>query len=129
MFGLSGNLLSPVINRLAIKAEFNNTKAEQLIALYNYQKSILGGFVEVSNELSNIGNLAKLFEVKTREVEVHINAIGIANDLFKYARADYFEVLITQRDALDSRLELIEAKQRQYAALIDLYRALGGGWR
>jgi outer membrane protein TolC len=129
MFGLAGDLASPIINRLAIKAEFKSAKAEQLMALYNYQKSILSGFVEVSNELSNIDNLAKLYAVKNKEVEVHIAAIGTTGELFKYARADYFEVLITQRDALDSRLHLIEVKQRQFNAVVNLYRALGGGWR
>jgi outer membrane protein, multidrug efflux system len=128
-FGLAGDLMSPIINRQAIKAEFNNAKAEQLNALYNYQRSILGGYVEVANELSNIDNLAKLYDVKTKEVATHIAAIEVANDLFKYARADYFEVLMTQRDALDSRLELVETKQRQFNAIIDVYRALGGGWR
>jgi outer membrane protein, multidrug efflux system len=127
--GLAGDLMAPVINRLAIKAEFNNAKADQLNALYNYQKSILGGFVEISNELSNIDNLGKLYAVKSKEVEIHINAIELAGELFKYARADYFEVLITQRDALDSRLELVETKKRQFSAVIDIYKSLGGGWR
>ena len=129
MFGLLGDLAAPVINRKAIQAEFSSAKAEQIAALYNYQKSILTGFVEVSNELSNISNLQKLYDVKNKEVEAHIKAIDISNDLFKSARADYFEVLLTQRDALASKLELTEAKKRQFNAVINVYRALGGGWK
>ena len=45
------------------------------------------------------------------------------------ARADYMEVLLTRRDALDAQIELIENKQRQMAAAVALYQALGGGWR
>jgi outer membrane protein, multidrug efflux system len=36
---------------------------------------------------------------------------------------------MTQRDALDAKKELIETKQKQMSAMVDLYKALGGGWR
>jgi multidrug efflux system outer membrane protein len=39
------------------------------------------------------------------------------------------EVLLTQRDALESRFELIETKKQQLNAMVNIYRALGGGWR
>jgi multidrug efflux system outer membrane protein len=45
---------------------------------------------------------------KTKEVEVLNNSVTVSGDLFKSARADYMEVLMTQRDVLDSKLELIE---------------------
>ncbi len=129
MFGLLGDLAAPVINRKAIEAEFSNAKVEQVTAMFNYQKTILNGYVEVSNELSNIQNLQKLYDIKNKEVEAHVKAIDISNDLFKSARADYFEVLLTQRDALASKLELTEAKKRQFNAVVNVYRALGGGWK
>jgi outer membrane protein, multidrug efflux system len=39
------------------------------------------------------------------------------------------EVLLTQRDALDAKMELIETKQQQVSAVVNLYRSLGGGWQ
>ena len=56
-------------------------------------------------------------------------SITIATNLFKSAKADYMEVLLTQRDALDARIELVETKMHQMDAWVSLYRALGGGWR
>jgi outer membrane protein TolC len=56
-------------------------------------------------------------------------SIDLSNDLFKSARADYFEVLMTQRDALESKLELIETKKEQLNAMVNIYRDLGGGWK
>ncbi|MNE65241.1 hypothetical protein D3C80_1607070 [compost metagenome] len=56
-------------------------------------------------------------------------SIDISNELFKSARADYMEVLMTQRDALESRFELIETRKQQMNALVHIYQALGGGWR
>lgn len=127
-YSMLGELTAPLINRNAIKAEFNKAKAEQLKALYNYQKTILNGYVEVSNELSNIHNLEQLYDLKNKEVQSLITAIDVSNDLFKSSRLDYFEVLMTQRDALESKLELIEAKKEQFNAVTNVYRALGGGW-
>ncbi len=55
-------------------------------------------------------------------------AYSLIGDLFKASRVDYFEVLMTQRDALESKLELVEAKKQQFNAATNVYRALGGGW-
>ena len=127
-YALLGDLTAPLINRNAIKAEFNKAKAEQLKALYNYQKTILNGYVEVSNELSNIKNLEQFYDLKNKEVQSLTTAIDVSNDLLKSSRVDYFEVLMKQRDALESKLELIEAKKEQFNAVTNVYRALGGGW-
>ena len=67
-----------------------------------------------------------LILVPTRELVLQV---GIATDLFKSGLATYFEVLMTQRSALQSKLELVTAKKRQYNATINIYRALGGGWK
>jgi outer membrane protein TolC len=48
--------------------------------------------------------------------------------LFRSARADYLEVLLTQREALESKMDLIEIKQAQLNAKVNMYKALGGGW-
>lgn len=128
IYNLVGDLTAPLINRNAIKAEFTKAKAEQLKAMYNYQKTILNGYVEVSNELSNIKNLEQFYDLKNKEVEALTTSISISSDLFKSSRVDYFEVLMTQRDALESKLELVEAKKAQFNAVTNVYRALGGGW-
>ncbi len=128
-YALVGELMAPIINRTAIKAEFNKAKALQIEAMYNYQKAILNGYVEVSNEMSNINNLNKLYNFKLKEVETLSKSIDISGELFKSARANYLEVLMTQRDALEAKLELVDAKKRQYNAVTNIYKALGGGWK
>ncbi len=129
LYSLVGDLAAPLINRNAIKAEFSSANARQLQALYNYERSLINAYLEVSTQLSNIGNLGQRYEKKSKQVEALTRSIGIANDLFKSARADYLEVLMTQRDALEARLELVETKQQQLNAAVQVYRDLGGGWR
>lgn len=56
-------------------------------------------------------------------------SVGISDNLFKNARADYIEVLLTQKEALDSKIELNEIFLNWQKAKIGLYKLLGGGWR
>ena len=121
--------MAPLINKNAIKAEYYNANAKQIQAVYNYERSILNGYIEVSTELFNIKNQQHIYDFKSKEVDTLLASIDIANALFKNARADYLEVLLTQRDALESKLELIETKLRQFNAATNIYRALGGGWQ
>ena len=93
------------------------------------QQTLLNAYVEVANQLANISNLKNSYELKAREVEALTQSITISNNLFRSARADYMEVLLTQRDALESRFDLIETKKQQMNAMVSIYQALGGGWR
>lgn len=128
IYSLAGDLAGPLINRNAIKAEYLTANAKQLQAVFNYEKTILNGYIEVANQISNISNLQKSYDLKSKQIVALTQSIEISNDLFRAARADYFEVLMTQRDALQSKLELIETKKQQLNAVVNIYHALGGGW-
>ena len=129
LYSLAGDLAGPLVNRRGIKAEYANANLHQLQAMYDYQRTILNAYMEVSTQLSNISNLEKSYELKSREVAALTKSIDISNALFKSARADYFEVLMTQRDALSAKLELIETKKKELNAVTDIYHNLGGGWK
>jgi len=129
LYSLAGDLVAPLINRNAIKAEFASANARQLQALYNYDRTVLNAYLEVSNQLSKIDNLQKGYDLKSKQVEALNTSIDVSNDLFKSARVDYFEVLMTQRDALEAKLELVDTKKEQLNAAVHVYRDLGGGWK
>lgn len=128
IYTLAGELTAPLINRNAIKATYLNANAKQIQAVYNYERTIINAYIEVANQLSKIYNLEKSYDLKSQEVEALKESIAISNKLFISARADYIEVLLTQRDALESRFDLIETKMQQMNAMVNIYRALGGGW-
>ncbi|MCW3077476.1 MAG: efflux transporter outer rane subunit [Bacteroidetes bacterium] len=129
IYSIAGQLVAPLINRNAIKAEYYSANSRQIQAVYNYERTILRAHIEVVNQLSNMSNLKKSYELKTKQVQALNQSIDISTGLFKSARADYMEVLLTQRDALEARFELIETKKEQLNARVNIYRALGGGWR
>ena len=101
----------------------------QVQAVYNYERTVLNAYIEVANKVSRINNLEKSYDLVAHQVEALTKSIDISNGLFRNARADYMEVLLTQRDALESKFELIETKKKQMNALVNIYQALGGGWQ
>jgi NodT family efflux transporter outer membrane factor (OMF) lipoprotein len=126
-YGATANLVGPLINRSAIKAAFNGASARQVAAVYRYQQVVLKAYTEVLNELSMIRNTAQGYDLKSRQVEALVDSISLSTQLFDSARADYSEVLLTQREALEARVELVEMRQAQLMAAVKAYRALGGG--
>ena len=129
IYNLAGELTAPLINRNAIKARYLSANAMQIQAIFNYEQTILNAYIEVVNQLSNISNLESTYTLKNQQVDALTQSVDISNDLFKSARADYMEVLLTQRDALESKFELIETKMKQMHAKVNIYQALGGGWK
>lgn len=128
LYSLAGDLAAPLINRNAIKANYLTANSKQIQAIYDYERTILNSYLEVTNQLSFINNLQQKYDLEIQEVEALNQATNISNDLFQATRADYMEVLLTQRDVLEARVELIETKMQQMHAIVNVYRALGGGW-
>ncbi|MCH7411206.1 efflux transporter outer membrane subunit [Belliella sp. DSM 111904] len=128
LYGLAGDLMAPLVNRNAIKATYYNANAKQIQAIYEYERTILQAYLDVVNQLNKVDNYNKSFEVKSQEVALLNKSTSISNNLFNAARADYMEVLLTQREALEANMELLEIKLLQLNAKVNLYRALGGGF-
>lgn len=128
IFNLGGDLLAPLVNKNAIQATYNTASAKQVQSVIRYEQTVLNAFLEVSTVLNGYQNARQSVETKQKEVDILTQSIGISNNLFRFAKADYLEILLTQREALDSKMELIEIKLKQTQAKVELYRALGGGW-
>lgn len=128
-YSLAGTLVAPIINMKSLEAAFNTAQANQLAAMYRYQKTILNAYVEVANRLSSIKTMQQVGVLKKQQSEALRQSVESANELYKAARASYLEVLIAQQSALQSNLELINVTKRQRTAAIAIYKALGGGWK
>lgn len=124
---IAGDLVAPLINKTAIQAEYMNANARQLQAVYNYQRVILNAFTEVVNRISMVENYRKSIDIKKLQLESLEASVDSATKLFQSARAEYIDVLFSQRDLLEARTVLIETKKRQLEAVVNAYQALGGG--
>lgn len=128
IYSAVGDIVGPLINRNAIKAGYNTANSKQIQAVYEYEKAILSGYIEVVNQLSKMDNLKKSYDLKENQVKALTESIDLSTRLFQSARIEYIEVLLTQREALESKMELVETKKDQLMARVNVYQALGGGW-
>lgn len=108
-----GDAMAPIINRNAIRATYYNATAKQVQSVFMYQQTLLNAYLEVVNQLASNQNYSQSFDVKAKQVDILSRSIDISESLFKSARADYTEVLLTQREALEAKMELTEIKKKQ----------------
>jgi len=128
-YNLAGNLMAPLLNRAAIKADYRSANARQIQAVFEYERSILQAYTDVYNQLTAISNLRQRYEQLSAQVDALHTATEVAKVLYQSAHVDYYEVLMTVRDSLEAETELVEAKKAQLQAVVAIYQALGGGWR
>jgi NodT family efflux transporter outer membrane factor (OMF) lipoprotein len=124
---LLGGLSQPVWNRNFLKSNFNIKKAEQLTALYEFEKGIINGCIEVSNNLNKVNILNQFLKIKQDEVNTLISSVEISNDLFSSGLSNYLEVINAQRNVLFEEINFVYMKLEEVHAKISLYQALGGG--
>jgi outer membrane protein, multidrug efflux system len=127
IYTVAGNLVAPLINFKAIRADYLTANAKQLQAVYNYQRVILNAFTQVINRLAKVQNYSQSVAIKKQQVESLEKAVAVADNLFQNARVEYIDVLFAQRDLWDATYELIETRQEQLFATVKVYQALGGG--
>ncbi len=123
----AGDVIAPLINKKAIQADYLTANARQLQAVYDYQRTVLNAFIEVVNSITKVENYRRSVEIKQYQVRALESSVSVAGDLFQNARAEYVDVLFSQRDLLEARTALIETKQEQLTAIVRAYQALGGG--
>jgi multidrug efflux system outer membrane protein len=128
-YNAAANLTAPILNRMAIKADYFSANNKQIQSIYHYELAIIDAYAEVANQLATIDNLKTINELKSKQVDALTESVDISNMLFRAARIDYLESLLTQRDSLKAQIELVEVQKQQLIAYVNLYKALGGGWR
>ncbi len=127
-YGVIGGLASPLLNRDALKGDHKRAAAASQEAFYSYQKAIMSGYHEVVTNLSEMKNLQKQFDMRSKETDVLRTAVSIANDLYLAGAASYLEVITAQKNVVEAEIGLITTKKEMLITLINLYRALGGGF-
>ncbi|WP_345210094.1 efflux transporter outer membrane subunit [Mucilaginibacter gynuensis] len=130
LFGLaSGTVLQPIFNRRALKTQFEVAKIQREQAVLRFRQSVLNAVGEVSNALVQNEKLAQQRQIATGQVNTLHTAIKNAQLLFKSDMANYLEVITAQSNALQAELNLASIQRQQAGATVELYRALGGGWK
>jgi multidrug efflux system outer membrane protein len=128
-YNFMGGLTAPLLNRRKIKADLMVAKAEQRISYINYESKVVNGFLEVYNAINSISNTNSMIRFKMEEVSILKKSVETSAELFKAGRANYLEVIYSQKNSLQTQLELADYKKKLNVAKVKLYRSLGGGWK
>jgi NodT family efflux transporter outer membrane factor (OMF) lipoprotein len=94
----------------------------------NYKATVLGAFNEVEDKLSDLRVLEQEDVVERRAVDAAQHSLDISNQRYKGGATSYLEVLIAETTLLANQRTATDLQTRQYAASVQLIRALGGGW-
>lgn len=126
---IAGGLLAPLLNRRGLEASFSTAAASQRQAMLAYQQIVLGGFAEVATGLSALRQADEIVKHRRQHSAAVAGTVEAADLLFRAGKASYLEVLVAQQGTLEAELELVRALRDQHLVAVQLYRALGGGWR
>ena len=102
--------------------------ARQKSALAQYRQVIQNAFVEVRNSLKTYKSYGEVVEAQKMQVAAVERNLHLANLRYKNGQSPYLEVLDAERQLFDVQLDLVRSQQSRLVAVVDLYKALGGGW-
>lgn len=124
-----GGLAQPIFNKRAIKTQHEVAVAQQEQAFLSFKKALLTAGNEVSNALFDYNAETEKFEYREKEVEALRNAESNSEELLKNGYANYLDLLTARQSALSAELNMIDNKLNQLLSIVNLYKALGGGWK
>ncbi|MFS4460207.1 efflux transporter outer membrane subunit [Bdellovibrio sp. HCB2-146] len=122
------NLSMPIFNAGKIGYLVEATTARQQQALAAYQKSIQIAFTEVRDALKAYEKQGELVESKTAEVTALQRNVHLAKLRYNNGQSPYLEVLDAERRLFQADLSRVNAVEGHLAAVVSLYKSLGGGW-
>lgn len=125
--GLSLNL--PVFDSGRLSSKVDQASAQQKQLLANYESAVQHAFEEVNDALVNVRQNTEREVALAAGQESAIKALEIANNRYKSGYTGYLEVLDAQRVSNDVSLAYVQSRQARLAATVELFKALGGGWK
>jgi multidrug efflux system outer membrane protein len=130
LFGVvAGGITQPIFQRKQLRTQYEVALVDREKSVIQFRSSVLTAVGEVSDELVKIEKLKEQYVIADKRVRTVQSGLSNANMLFKSGMANYLEVINAQSNALQSELDLATVKTAQLNAVVELYRALGGGWK
>jgi len=113
--------------RLRANLKFAEARFQEFVL--NYQQTVQEAFRDVSDGLIAYQRTREFREKQQQRTEAHRAATELANVRYTGGVASYLEVLYNEQELFDAELELAQARRNELLSVVELYRALGGGWQ
>jgi multidrug efflux system outer membrane protein len=128
-FGVVGpSLTGPLFNAQILGFQQEAAEAQARQALAQYEQTILVAFREVEDALVGVSTAREQAAAQEKQVNALQSALHLANLRYKGGLANYLDVLIAQRSLFDAELSLAATRRLHLVSVVQLYKALGGGW-
>lgn len=129
-YSIIGGLTQPIFNQGLNKMRLTTAQSQQVQAYNNFQQSLLTAGQEVSNALYTYEMAVEKEDSRTKQIEALIKAVDYTKQLLEYSSAtNYTDVLTSEQNLLAAQLSGVNDNLQKLQAVVDLYRALGGGWK
>ncbi len=129
VWNLVGSFTQPIFQGGRLKSNVRLAEAQREQMLLTYQQAIQGAFRDVSNALVAYRKNQEFRAQQQHLVEAAQDAARLSEVRFKAGTTDYLEVLTNNTNYFSAELGLAQAQGNELTALVQLYQALGGGWR
>ena len=128
-FGVAGpGLTGPLFNATILGFQQEAVEAQARQAVAQYEQTILVAFREVEDALVAVTTAREQAAAQEKQVTALQSALHLANLRYKGGLANYLDVLIAQRNLFDAELALAATRRLHLVSVVQLYKALGGGW-
>jgi len=127
-WSVGAGLVGPIFQGGRIKRSYEAAQAQWLQAKIEYEASTANAFGEVSGALVDRTKLVETERQRARAVAAYQEAVRLANIRYNSGLSAYFEVLEAQQQLFPAEISLAQTRRDQLVAVVNLYRALGGGW-
>jgi multidrug efflux system outer membrane protein len=118
----------PIFTAGAIAGQVQAAEAQQQQALFAYQRAIQQAFREVNDALVDQDRTRAQLEAQKRQLGALEQYAGTARLRYENGYTSYLEVLDAERSLFNVQLQYAQSQQVQFQAMINLYKAMGGGW-
>ncbi|HEV2482387.1 MAG TPA: efflux RND transporter permease subunit, partial [Puia sp.] len=129
-YNIIGGLTQPIFNQRQNKTRLHVAQAVQREAFYTYEKTLLTAGAEVSNSFFSYQTAVEKQRTRGDQIKLLEQAVDFTKALLRYSSAtNYTDVLTSEQSLLAAQLSGVNDRLQELQAVVDLYKALGGGWR
>jgi multidrug efflux system outer membrane protein len=127
-WSIGAGIVGPLFHGGAILRNYEVSKAQWEQAKVQYEQTVTNAFGDVSTALTDRLKLVETVKQNSLSVDAYKEAVRFANVRYLAGKSSYYEVLEAQRDLFPAQNALAQSQRDQFLAVVNLYRALGGGW-
>jgi multidrug efflux system outer membrane protein len=127
-WAIGADASGPLFEGGRLVGQYRQTRAARDEAKLRYQQTVLTALREVSDALIARERLADVSEQQAIQVQALVQSVKLSLERYDAGKASYYEVLEAQQELFPAQLDLTRTQTSQLLAVVDLYKALGGGW-